>query len=37
MYGEFSDGSTEEIIDTATRTVSPSEATPGATIEWWFH
>ena len=37
LYGEFSDGSSEEIIDTATRAVSPSEAAPCATVEWWFH
>jgi predicted CxxxxCH...CXXCH cytochrome family protein len=37
LYGEFWDMDVDAAVDSATRAVSPAEASPDATIEWWFH
>ena len=37
LWGEFWDPSAEVPLESATRAVTPAEAAPGATIEWWFN
>jgi hypothetical protein len=37
IYGEFSDGQSGAIIDSAVQPVAPSEVMNGTTYTWWWH
>ena len=37
LWGEFWDPEANVALESASRTVTPAEAAPGATIEWWFN